>query len=140
MQNAIHSIIFKKKQIKEIEDNILLNKPYETCAILSGIKKDSELIVIKMQFMENKDKSEIKFRIDEDRLFKIYTNTESEKLSVIGIFHSHPSPPVPSKTDMKYMEINPIPWIIKSTTTNDIRCFIYREYEKYQEISIKIMD
>ena len=37
------------------------------------------------------------------------------KIEVIGIFHSHPnSDAFPSKTDKKFMQSNPVVWIIYS--------------------------
>lgn len=135
----INTIFINKIQVKEIEDCITLNTPYETCGILTGIKNKENLFIKEIFFMENMEKSSIKFRMDEDRLLEIYSTAESKNQSVIGILHSHPSEALPSKTDLKYMEINPIPWIIKSTTTNELRCFIYNDTQKYKEINIKIM-
>ena len=61
-------------------------------------------------------------------------------LSIVGIFHSHPSIAFPSKTDIQYMQINPIPWIITSTITGDTKCFVLDEKEAVIKIDILVMD
>ncbi|MDQ2686199.1 MAG: Mov34/MPN/PAD-1 family protein, partial [Thermoproteota archaeon] len=77
-------------------------------------------------------------------LLEIYKIAEKKGLSVIGVFHSHPSDPIPSETDKVYMQINPVPWIIRSTTTNEMRCFVFGERKKdntndpIEEIRIQI--
>ena len=78
----------------------------------------------------NKYTSEVSFGMDENELLKIYKYAESSNISVVGIFHSHPSKPVPSETDKVFMEINPVPWIIKSTITDEMRCFVFSDVLK----------
>ena len=145
--------LFKiKKQLLDQDKSISKNE-FEVCGIISGRKKGNEYIASKIYIMENKIKSFVRFEIDNDNLYQIYRKIESYNESVIGIYHSHPSHPIPSKTDLEYMKINPIPWLIKSTTENQIRCFIYIDneiskdiigkencYKKFQEIVLQIMD
>jgi proteasome lid subunit RPN8/RPN11 len=46
-------------------------------------------------------------------------------LEVIGIFHSHPdSDPYPSATDKKFMEINPVAWVIFSVMTKEFKAYM----------------
>jgi proteasome lid subunit RPN8/RPN11 len=89
--------------------------------------------------MENSaEKSEIRFSINEEKLFELYKEIESMNLSIVAIFHSHPSIPFPSKTDILYMQINPIPWIITSTITGNTKCFLYDEKERVKEIKLLV--
>jgi len=104
------------------------NKPLETCALLLGKKLDGIYVVKEIMPIENMDASNVRFTMQDEKLLEIYPYSESINLSVIGIFHSHPSEAFPSKTDKTYMEVNPVPWIIKSTTTNEKRCFILKEH------------
>ena len=47
------------------------------------------------------------------------------QLEVVGIFHSHPnSDAVPSNTDKKFMQNNPVPWIIFSGVNNDLKAYL----------------
>jgi proteasome lid subunit RPN8/RPN11 len=90
--------------------------------------------------MDNDDKSEISFAINEQKLFAVYRKIESTNLAVVGVYHTHSSVPVPSIKDIKYMEINPIPWIIHSTTIKKTKCFIHDEIEGITEIELIVKD
>jgi proteasome lid subunit RPN8/RPN11 len=68
----------------------------------------------------------VNFTISPDELILAYSTAEKKGLDVSGIFHSHPSSVAyPSNTDKKYMETNPVPWIIFSNLNNDFRAYIY---------------
>jgi [CysO sulfur-carrier protein]-S-L-cysteine hydrolase len=142
----ILSIVVEPHHISELENLVKENGSLESCAILLGKREESDFLLKEVVPAQNKEFSIISFTIDEDSLFKIYKRAEEKGLSVIGVFHSHPTDPYPSETDKIYMQINPVPWIIKSTTTNEIRCFVYSEKRKnknndqIEEIRIKIKD
>ncbi|MGI0070199.1 MAG: Mov34/MPN/PAD-1 family protein, partial [Nitrosopumilaceae archaeon] len=58
-------------------------------------------------------------------LISAYGQAEKKNLEIIGVFHSHPdSAAYPSTTDRKYMEINPVPWVIFSNITDEFRGYI----------------
>jgi proteasome lid subunit RPN8/RPN11 len=118
------SIIVKQIHISFLNQFVRDNDPFECCAILLGKRQEDEFIIEEIVPAQNKDSSIIRFTIENDRLYEIYKIADEKKLSVIGIFHSHPSDPYPSDTDKFYMNVNPVPWIIKSTITNEMRCFI----------------
>lgn len=118
------TITLKIKQLSILENIVIENDPVESCAILLGKEINKNYMVSEVISVKNKDISKVKFAVDADILFEIYKHAESKNLSVIGIFHSHPSVPEPSETDKIYMEINPIPWIIKSTISNKMKCYI----------------
>lgn len=85
--------------------------------------------------MENTKQSSIEFNMDPDELFKKYQDISYPNFNIVGIFHSHPGPPIPSSTDIMYMKINPIPWVIYSTTSNELKSFLLDE--QLSDISIK---
>jgi [CysO sulfur-carrier protein]-S-L-cysteine hydrolase len=123
-------ILLKVSQLLTLEHAATLNNPHESCALLLGKKKGNVYEVYEVIPVTNKYTSEISFGMDENELLKIYKYAESSNISVVGIFHSHPSNPVPSETDKVFMEINPVPWIIKSTITDDMRCFVFSDVLK----------
>ena len=50
---------------------------------------------------------------------------ENKKMEIIGIFHSHPnSDAFPSNTDKKFMQSNPVAWIIYSGINKNFRAFV----------------
>ncbi len=53
-----------------------------------------------------------------------YKIAEEKKVDVIGIFHSHPnSEAYPSNTDKKFMQSNPVAWLIYSGANRDFRAY-----------------
>ena len=124
-------IILQKKIIisKAFRENLAqhANKqyPYEACAILLGNINKEAWETTEIFITENTDKSEINFTISNEQLLEGYNMAEEEKLSVVGIFHSHPkSEPSPSNTDVQFMKGNPVPWVIYSGLTNDMKAYL----------------
>jgi len=137
-------MIVKQVHLTFLNQYVRDNDPFEACAILLGKRQNDEFVIEEIVPAQNKDSSITRFTIENDRLYEIYKMANEKNLSVIGIFHSHPSDPNPSSTDKLYMKVNPIPWIIKSTVTNEVRCFIYGDQAngnetQINEIQIKIM-
>ena len=53
--------------------------------------------------------------------------TEKKGLDIIGIFHSHPSSEAfPSNTDKKFMQSNPVTWIIYSGIEKKFNAFVLK--------------
>ena len=64
-----------------------------------------------------------------------YQTAENKGLDIIGIFHSHPnSIAVPSETDKKFMQSNPVTWVIYSGIERNFHAFILES--KVKEIEI----
>lgn len=100
--------------------------PNESCALLIGNKQNDKLIVRDIFFTKNIEESPINFTISNQELISGYKKAEEKKMEVIGIFHSHPnSEPYPSETDKKFMEINPVPWVIFSNRTKNFKAYIF---------------
>lgn len=86
----------------------------------------------------NIDNSPINFTISNEELLRGYMLAEQKGLEVIGIFHSHPhSEAVPSATDKKFMEANPVVWIIFSNSTNSLVAYILES--KVEPVPIRII-
>ena len=133
-------VVIKKTHLAFLISLSFQTKPLETCAILIGKRNNNQFNILEVLPMDNDDKSATSFAINEDKLFAVYKQTESINLAVVGVYHTHPSVPMPSKTDIKYMEINPIPWIIHSTTIKKTKCFIHDEIDGIKEIELIVKD
>lgn len=96
--------------------------PNEACAFLLGSAGKSSITEIVP--MTNADRSPYSFSIEPSELLSAYDKAEKSGLQVIGIYHSHPGKPSPSATDKKYMELNPVVWLIYSTTEERFSAFI----------------
>ena len=118
-----------KKTLSQYSEN---QKPNESCALLFG--KNNQVLDIFLT--ENIEKSPINFTISNEQLLEGYRIAEDKKMDVIGIFHSHPnSDAFPSNTDKKFMQSNPVAWIIYSGINKNFRAFILDSETK--EIPIK---
>jgi proteasome lid subunit RPN8/RPN11 len=100
--------------------------PLESCALLLGKEKYPADIVHDVVLLRNNDQSRNSFSIDPSDLFSAYQLASRLGLGIVGIFHSHPSLPQPSQKDKKFMELNPIVWLIYSTLNHEYSAFLYR--------------
>ena len=123
---APKEIIFSRPQIQILTQHSIKNSPNESCAILFGITSIDQVIIKDIFLTKNIKNSPVNFTISNEELIKAYNEAERIELDVSGIFHSHPaSIAYPSSTDKKYMEINPVPWIIFSNLSNEFKAYIY---------------
>lgn len=107
-----------KKILSQYSEN---QKSNESCAILFG--KDDQ--VLDLFLTENIEKSPVNFTVSNEQLIEGYKTAEEKKMEVIGIFHSHPnSDAYPSSTDKKFMQINPVAWIIYSGINKNFRAYL----------------
>lgn len=117
----MQKIILKQSDKKLLAQYSENQKPNEACAILFG--KDNQVLDIFLT--ENIEKSPLNFTISNEQLIEGYNIAEQKKMEVIGIFHSHPnSDAFPSNTDKKFMQSNPVVWIIYSGINKNFRAFI----------------
>ena len=117
----MQKIILKQSDKKLLSQYSENQKPNEACAILFG--KNNEVLDIFLT--ENIEESSINFTISNEQLIEGYKIAEEKKMEVIGIFHSHPnSDAFPSNTDKKFMQSNPVAWIIYSGINKNFRAFI----------------
>ena len=99
--------------------------PYEACAILLGNTDEETWQTTEIFLTENIDKSEINFTISNEQLLEGYKRAEENGLDIVGIFHSHPkSEASPSDTDVKFMKGNPVPWVIYSGLTKEMKAYL----------------
>jgi [CysO sulfur-carrier protein]-S-L-cysteine hydrolase len=129
---GITTIALTAAQLAQLASLAKNSLPSESCAFLLG-KGDRVVEVLPMQ---NADESAVTFSIEPSELLQAYDLAESKKLQVIGIFHSHPAKPAPSSTDKKFMEINPVVWLIYSTTEGQFKAYLYDDTVK--EVAVKI--
>ena len=117
----MQKIILKQSDKKILSQYSENQKPKESCALLFG--KDNQVLDIFLT--ENIEESSVNFTISNEQLIEGYKIAEGKKMEVIGIFHSHPnSDAFPSNTDKKFMQSNPVVWIIYSGINKNFRAFI----------------
>jgi proteasome lid subunit RPN8/RPN11 len=137
-QNRIKSLILTQIELNKLVYFANKSLPNESCALLLGnYDNENEIKVIDSLAMRNSDESPRSFRIESQELINGYLTAEKMNLNVVGIFHSHPAPPIPSSTDKIFMEINPVVWLIYSTLINQSRAYIFEQ--KIREVQLKVI-
>jgi len=100
--------------------------PLESVALLFGNVKDVEVVVTRVELLENVAASTTSFAVDPEREYHLLMDAEDRGEEMVGIFHSHPAPPRPSSRDLRNMRLNPVVWAIasKSTGSWETRAFL----------------
>ena len=130
-------ILLNQKQVDVLIQHSEKAGLAESCAMLLGKKVDGAWNVKEVFLTQNIDNSQTNFTISPEELLKGYQLAEKMHLELVGVFHSHPnSDTVPSSTDKKFMQNNPVPWIIFSGVNNSLKAYLLDS--DLLEISIKI--
>jgi len=133
----LECIVLTQKEKDNLITHAIERQPNESCAMLLGEKIDGAWNVKEIFLTENMDNSQTNFTISPEELLKGYQLAEKMHLELVGVFHSHPnSDAVPSSTDKKFMQNNPVPWIIFSGVNNSLKAYLLDS--DLVEISIKI--
>ena len=120
----MESIVLTQKDKDELITHAIEQQPNESCAMLLGTRIDGIWNVKEIFRTQNIDNSQTNFTISPEELLKGYQLAEKMHLELVGIFHSHPkSEPSPSNTDIKFMKGNPVPWIIYSGITKEMKAY-----------------
>ncbi|MFW9908852.1 MAG: M67 family metallopeptidase [Candidatus Thorarchaeota archaeon] len=100
--------------------------PLESVALLFGSVEEDTIVVNRVELTENMAESRTTFSIDPVLQYNLFVKAEELGEDLVCIFHSHPAPPAPSKTDLKNMVLNSVVWLIasKQTGTWESRAFI----------------
>ena len=118
-------VVLAQKEKDKLIAHAIEQQPSESCAMLFGKKVGDDWYVKEVFLTQNMDNSQINFTISPEELLKGYQLAVKMHLELVGIFHSHPnSGTTPSDTDKKFMQNNPVPWIIFSGVTNDLTAYL----------------
>ena len=118
-------VVLAQKEKDQLITHAIEQQPHESCAMLLGKKVDDAWNIKEVFLTQNIDNSQINFTISPEELLKGYQLAEKMHLELVGIFHSHPnSDTSPSDTDKKFMQNNPVPWIIFSGVTNELTAYL----------------
>ena len=116
----MQKIILSQSDKKILTEHAENEEPNESCAILFG--KDS--LVSEVFLTKNIEESPVNFTISNEQLIEGYKIAEEKRVEVIGVFHSHPnSDAYPSNTDKKFMQSNPVAWIIYSGINKNFKAY-----------------
>ena len=129
----LQKIILSQSWKKILSEYAEKQKPNESCAILYGKQEE----ICDVFFTENIENSPTNFTISNKQLIQAYDIAKEKKMDLVSIFHSHPNSDAhPSNTDKKFMQVNPIVWIIYSGLDKKFKAYIFNEKNTI-EIPIK---
>jgi proteasome lid subunit RPN8/RPN11 len=94
--------------------------------------------VYRIEKMKNRRASKYFFEMDSDELMEAYQRSSREGIDIIGVFHSHLEDADPSSSDLIYMEINPIVWVIYSCKYKKFQAYLSNE--KMVGVTIMVKD
>tara|TARA_B100000929_G_C15159740_1_gene301226 strand:+ start:40 stop:444 length:405 start_codon:yes stop_codon:yes gene_type:complete len=133
----LECVVLTQKEKDKLVAHAIEQQPNESCAMLLGKKVDNDWNVKEVFLTENIDNSQTNFTISPEELLRGYQLAEKMQLELVGVFHSHPnSDAIPSSTDKKFMQNNPVPWIIFSGVNNNLKAYLLDS--NIIEIQIKI--
>jgi len=119
----IKKIVITEKYIREII-RLAKSTNIEICGVLLGLIENDTAIVHEVKHAQNVKKSPFKFEIDPLDLYNVIQEAERRHLEIVGIFHSHPSAPYPSESDLEGMSLWPVAWIIINSLDGSYGCYI----------------
>ena len=92
----IPQLTLTREHVQEIVEHVNAHAPLESCGLLAG-KNDR---VEKVLFVQNQAQSPVRFVMDPYGQLHAFEWIESNRLDLLGIFHSHPAgPETASPTD-----------------------------------------
>jgi len=121
----LKTIILTNSQKQILSKHADIENPNESCAILFGTESNQKAVVERIFITENIEKSPVNFTISAEQILEADKIERESQMKIIGIFHSHPmSSAFPSDTDKKFMELNPVVWVIYSGSTQEFKAFV----------------
>jgi proteasome lid subunit RPN8/RPN11 len=93
----MQSLTLSKEQLQDMIAYVDSHAPLESCGLLAG--RDSQ--VEKIFFVQNQAQSPVRYAMDPIEQLHALEWIDSNKMELLGIFHSHPTgPEVVSPTDI----------------------------------------
>ena len=135
---VLPKIIFTERQCQTLSNHAENEKPNESCAILFGSQKDESVTVEEIFLTKNIEQSPVNFTISPEERLRADKMEQELGKKIIAIFHSHPnSEAFPSSTDKKFMDLNPVVWVIFSGSSKEFRGFVLNDIIREIPVEIK---
>jgi len=131
------TLLMTENQINSIVRFTREDLPNESCSLLLGKMVGDEYNVKVLKKMNNIANSQYSFNMDPDELMKVYQSASNEGLDIIGIYHSHLVGSRPSSTDLSYMRINPVIWLIYELSNSRFKAYMLID-DNLTEVKIKV--
>ena len=122
--DEVLSIEIPKEQMESLlEESRKSSEEIE--ALLFGKFEGRRAVVTSVKMLKYSERSSSHFLINPFFLSKSLLEADEIGLELVGIFHSHPAPPRPSVLDLKFMELNPVVWVIADSTKMEVKAYFF---------------
>ncbi len=122
MPPAVSKIVISAELLDRVVGE-LTTATVEKAALLFGRFVGDEARVNKGVVAENIEESPTRFVVDPTFLLRQLQEADEKGEELVGVAHSHPAPPRPSEEDLRFMEINPVVWVIVSSITGEVKAY-----------------
>ena len=116
------NLVIPEKIYEEFIRHCREEAPYEACGILAGRGRE----VTVAYRMTNAERSSVSYMMDSGEQFRAMKEMRAENLSMLAIYHSHPSSPAyPSSKDVSLAFYEDALYIIVSLAEEEpvVKCF-----------------
>ncbi len=124
MPKPVHELRLRKDDIDSILRQARESHPLESCGLMVGRRRNGACVCDHIIPTDNVDRSPTSFTIAPQELLKGYRHADEVGMEIVGVYHSHPAPAAPSKTDLGFMKWSAPVWLIVSNL--DWRFAAYR--------------
>ena len=120
----------------QMQEHVSAQAPLEACGLIGGRDGRAQIVIP----VTNVAGSAVRFRMDPQEQVQAMLRIEDSGLSLIGIYHSHPSgPPGPSATDFREAAYPEAAYLIWFPDDDQWACRAYDLLENPgQEIQIRL--
>ena len=107
-------------------------------ALLFGKIDENKAVVHSIKLLQYSERSPTHFRADSIFLLNSFSEAEKKCLELVGIFHSHPAPPKPSVSDLRFMRLNRVVWMIVDNRDFKLGAYVLKD-DGLIEVRIKVV-
>jgi len=122
-------LVIRKEHVKALVKEALRDLTVEACGLLIGRVEGGRVMVEEVLIGENVKRSSTRFEVDPGLVYRAIIQAEARGLELVGVFHSHPAPPIPSQVDVEGMRLWPIAWLIVSTLDGSYAAYTLKNGE-----------
>jgi len=133
----LSKLIIAKTLLNEMQEYVTRYAPLEACGLLAG-KKDR---VEKMIGVRNQAQSPVRFVMDPYEQLTAFDLIESNRMTLLGIFHSHPAgPETVSPTDIAEAAYEVIHVILSQKSDKWTARGFWIENREAREVTLQIVE
>lgn len=137
MPLSVNTLVIRRRHLKTLVEEALKDPTIEACGLLIGRVEGVRVVVEEVLIGENVKRSPTRFEVDPNLVYRAVVQAEAKGLELVGVFHSHPAPPTPSRLDVEGMQLWPVAWLIVSTLNGGFAAYALKN-GKVEPLTLKV--